>query len=116
MFLKRINKMHRQGKEELLRIQEQQRTTTDHLIGTLTEILEAAGDLVNETALGRRVQEVLIARGGAAQLRGDCAAISAYSGNNYYPLLWKFYRPYRSILFSKEVVSRVVEIFLAHPR
>ena len=33
------------------------------------------------------------------QLLEDCEDVSSYSGNNYLPLLWKFYRSHRSTLF-----------------
>lgn len=29
----------------------------------------------------------------------DCDIVSSYSGNNYLPLLWKFYKSYRKSLF-----------------
>jgi len=37
----------------------------------------------------RRVRELL----------ASCEAIAAYTGDNYLPLMWRFYRSYRSTLF-----------------
>lgn len=53
----------------------------------------------DDAALGRQVRLVLTRRGGVSQLLSDCAAVTAYHGNNYLPLLWKFFKSYRHLLF-----------------
>ena len=37
--------------------------------------------------------------GGAATLRAHYEQVSAYHHNNYRPLMWRFFRPYRAALF-----------------
>jgi hypothetical protein len=37
--------------------------------------------------------------GDIRQLLASCEAIAAYNGDNYYPLMWRFYRSHRSTLF-----------------
>ncbi len=99
MFLKRIGRIHARGKEELERLRREHRTTAEGLIGVLGRILEAEEAGEDEADLGRRVREVLSVHGGVEALREGCEAVSAYNGNNYLPLLWKFYRGHRSLLF-----------------
>jgi len=100
MFVKRIARLHVQGKEALIDLRERQRATTEHLVSVFAEVLaetDAAAD--DDALLGRRVRRLLDERGGTEALRDDCAAITAYNGNNYLPLLWPFYRAHRSTLF-----------------
>ena len=110
MFLKRIARMQTAAKEELVRLREQHRATTEHLVAVFADVLQAtvvpedrpAADGAAETddaAVGRAVRAVVAARGGHETLLDACAAVSAYTGNNWLPLLWRFYRSHRSALF-----------------
>lgn len=45
------------------------------------------------------IQSTLSANGGLDQLLSQCEAITAYKGNNYYPLLWRFYQSHRAAFF-----------------
>ncbi|MGC5328636.1 Tn3 family transposase [Brevibacillus sp. SYSU BS000544] len=99
MFLKRIGTIHKNGKEELELLREQHRSKTENLISVFTEVLQTSEGTDNDTALGEKVRKLLAARGGIQTLMDDCDAVSSYNRNNYFPLLWKFYRKYRKLLF-----------------
>lgn len=99
-FLKRIGAIHNKGKQALAELQEKHRTKTEHLISIFTEVLQTAdGHQGDDATLGRSLKDLLAQRGGANVLLDDCESISAYSGNNYLPLLWKFYKSHRPELF-----------------
>ncbi len=106
MLVRRLARLHTQGKEALVALRERQRAMTERLVAAFAEVLEQA-DIragtdatdADDAALGRRVRQVLDARGGPEALHDDCAAVAACSGNNYLPLLWPFYRAHRAALF-----------------
>ncbi len=81
MFVRRLARLHTQGKEALVALRERQRAMTERLVDAFAEIVEqanvGAGADEGDAALGRRVRQVLDARGGAAALRDDCAAVAA---------------------------------------
>jgi len=79
MFVRRMTRLHTQGKEALVALRERQRSMTDRLVGVLAEVLEQADANAAEgdAALGCRVRRVLDARGGAEALRDDDAAVAA---------------------------------------
>ncbi|WP_374493403.1 Tn3 family transposase [Zoogloea sp.] len=99
MFLRRVATIHKRAKEELERIQIDQRGQVERLVGTLDGVLSIlAGEPDNATA-GAQIREYLEPVGGIDQVRERCAQIQASSGNNYLPLIWKHFRPHRSLLF-----------------
>ena len=70
--------------------------------------LPALADVIDETiqtppednaALGQGVRNILKDYGGAEALRERYEQVAAYHNNNYRPLMWGFYSPYRSELF-----------------
>jgi TnpA family transposase len=96
MFIKRLMRVHRHGREALAmdRLKHQERT--DGLIHRLHEVILAwSGDGDAE----QRLQAI-----GAALtpdshvLLEQCEAHQAQAGNNYYPYLWRFYQNHRSTL------------------
>jgi TnpA family transposase len=99
MFIKRISQIHRRGKDELERLRIKFRQKTEHLVATLADVIDVLETQPEDEEAGRTIRTLLTKRGGAAALHDDCAAISAYSGDNYFPLLWRFYRSHRSTLF-----------------
>jgi len=111
MFLKRIARLQMAAKEELVRLREQHRATTEQLVAAFTDVLQAtsgaddraapggAADPADDAAIGRAVRAAIAAQGGREALLDACAAVSAYNGNNWLPLLWRFYRSHRSALF-----------------
>jgi hypothetical protein len=78
MFCKRMATLHKKGRERLAEIQAANRAETERLIGVLGEVLEDAGG-IDELATAQE-------------------AVSAYHGNNYLPLLERFYRSHRPVL------------------
>lgn len=100
MFLKCIRNIQNKGKEELKRIQEKNRVKTENLISILTNVLEKTNDSYNnDESLGKQIRKIVDDNGGTEALLTDCDIVSSYSGNNYLPLLWKFYKSYRKSLF-----------------
>nr|WP_244306153.1 hypothetical protein [Bacillus cereus] len=49
--------------------------------------------------IGSEITEFFEIRGGIDSLQQDCLALSSYNGNNYLPLLEKFYNSHRKNLF-----------------
>ena len=99
MFIKRISQIHRRGKDELERLRIKFHQKTEHLVATLADVIDVLETQPEDEEAGRSIRTLLTKRGGATALHDDCAAISAYSGDNYFPLLWRFYRSHRSTLF-----------------
>lgn len=99
-FLKRIGAIHNRGKQALAELQDKHRAKTERLISVFAEVLQTTeNSQADDASLGRQVKELLVARGGAGVLLDDCESVSACSGNNYLPLLWKFFKSHRSELF-----------------
>lgn len=110
MFLKCIRKIQNNGKEELKKIQEKNRAKTEHLISILTNVLIKTNDNTNSNStLGKEIRDIVKKNGGTEALLTDCDTISSYNGNNYLPLLWKFYKIYRKPLF------RLIELLEIQP-
>jgi TnpA family transposase len=96
MFIKRMMRTHRHGREALAmdRLKHQERT--DGLVHRLHEVILAWGTKGN-------AEERLDAIGAALApdstvLLEQCEAHEAQAGNNYYPYLWRFYQSHRSTL------------------
>lgn len=99
MFIKRMSHIHRRGKDELERQRLRYRQKTEHLVATLADVIDVLETQSNDRLAGKNIRNLLIHRGGSQALQDDCAAINAFSGDNYFPLLWRFYRSHRPSLF-----------------
>lgn len=99
MFIKRMNHVHRRGKDELERLRIKYRQKTEHLVATLADVIQVLESQPADADAGCTIRSLLSSRGGTQALQDDCAAINAFSGDNYFPLLWRFYRSHRSTLF-----------------
>lgn len=99
MFIKRINQIHRRGKDEMEHLRIKYRQKTEHLVATLADVIEVLETQPKDEVAGQTIRTLLLTRGGSLALQDDCAAINAFSGDNYFPLLWRFYRSHRSTLF-----------------
>ena len=99
MFLKQMKKIHNLAIEELDFIRKRQQITTEKLVSVLTDVLV----VFNEDALYSKpleqLQTIFKQTGGVEQLLSECEEINAYQGNNYFPLLWRFYKSHRSAFF-----------------
>lgn len=125
MFLKRIGKIHQKAKDELERLRKLHQETTEKLVGVFTNVLQVLAEdeveteqllreqvdnltlnqsLNNQTPtdsnqLRNQINQILTPLGGIEQLLNECEAVNAYQGNNYLPLLWRFYKSHRSAFF-----------------
>jgi len=99
MFLKRMKTIHNKAKEELERLRQKHQETTEKLVGVLTSVLQVFVDEPMEKEIVNQVNQVFAPQGGVQQLLNECEAINAYKGNNYLPLLWRFYKSHRSVFF-----------------
>ncbi|SFP68381.1 Tn3 family transposase [Salibacterium halotolerans] len=99
MLMKRMGNLHNSGKDELEKIRNQQREKTEHLVSTFTEVLYTLEEDPYVEDAGQKIKDVLEARGNVRTLLDDCEAVASYHGNNYLPLILKFFRSYRSTLF-----------------
>jgi hypothetical protein len=97
MFIRRMQKIHVKAKEALNKYREEYQARTDRLITTLRDVIVAYS---TEGEVIQRFTEIENALGQSPdQLLTECEAHLAYTGNNYYPFLWRFYRSHRAILF-----------------
>jgi len=101
MFGKRIAKFHQRAREELDRIRAAHRQTTEGLMATFAELLAALKRQpgLDDASTGRLVRQVITPRGGVEALLADCEAVAAYHGDNYLPLIHRFYASHRRALF-----------------
>ncbi|MCH2232455.1 MAG: Tn3 family transposase [Crocosphaera sp.] len=102
MFLKRIATIHKKAKDKLEEIRQQHQQTSDQLLSTFQEVLQLLSDedkSEKPQEILETIQSTLSANGGLDQLLNQCEAITAYKGNNYYPLLWRFYQSHRAAFF-----------------
>ncbi len=96
MFIKRLMRSHRHGREALAldRLKHQERT--DGLIHTLHEVILAWNTDGNDEQRLHAIGTVLATD--SRVLLEQCEAHQAQAGNNYYPYLWRFYQSHRSTL------------------
>jgi TnpA family transposase len=107
MCIKRLHRIHVQGKEELDQLRMRQQETTEHLVGTLADVLGVLEEARPDEEMGAVIRQVLTRQGGVTQLLLECEAVSAYHGNNYLPLLWRFFRVHRTGLFRLARILRL---------
>lgn len=105
MYLKRVRRLHRQAKERLAEIQEQQQVLSETMISAFADVVqqtdetEKLAEAERDAALGQQVRRIVQANGGTEKLQADCELLLAYQNDNYLPLLPRFYRSQRATLF-----------------
>jgi hypothetical protein len=101
MVLKRVRHITNAAKERLKELHEQHRELEEQMLAVFSEVLDHTIDIPEdeEATLGHSVRQLLQTRGGAETLRDQYEQVSAYHSDNYRPLMWGFYRPYRAELF-----------------
>ena len=62
---------------------------------------------ISDFEAGQQLRAFLSRNGAIAKLRRDCAAVKEWDNNNYLPLLWKYYRSHRKVLFR---LARVLKL------
>jgi hypothetical protein len=115
MFCKRMAVIHKKGKERLAELHEQHRAESERLLDVFGDVLAGAREATapdNDDATapepaaavaeraGRLLLKTLSDAGGVEQLSAAHEVVSAHHGNNYLPLLEKFYKSHRSALFT----------------
>ncbi len=100
MFLRRMSRIHKLGKKALDLLRKYQQEMSENVADVLGAIIQHSLETPDDARFGRDVRRLLAVSGGLDKLRDDCNAIAAHRGNNYLPLLERFYRPHRSLLFS----------------
>ncbi len=126
MFSKRIARFHAQAQQELELIRARHRALTEELIDTLADVLRVMESNPPDAEVGRQVKSAVADHGEIGELLAGCDAIAAYSGDNHLPLLWRFYRSHRPVLFrmartlhfeattQERTLLQALEILLAH--
>ena len=99
MFLKQMKKIHNRAIEELDSIRKKQQITTEKLVSVLTDVLVVFSEDTTDSNPLEQLQTIFKQTGGVEQLLTECEEINAYQGNNYLPLLWRFYKSHRSTFF-----------------
>src|SRR5919109_842902 len=101
MLLKRMRHTTNAAKERLQELHEQHRELEEQMLAVFSEVLDHTIDLPDDedATLGHSVRHLLQTHGGAEALREQYEQVSAYHHDNYRPLMWGFYRPYRAELF-----------------
>ena len=98
MFIRRIAKLHQKAKDELQKIQIRHLEKSERLVTIFSGVLQKVDLEQSDAALGQTLRKVL-GKHDIGALLEDCEQLEAFHGNNYFPLLWKFYRSHRSALF-----------------
>jgi TnpA family transposase len=106
MFCKRMATIHRRGRELLAAIQERQREGSERMIAVFGDVLAAAREARTHAEgndwrqrFGVEAATVLEDAGGLEVLETEHEELSAHHGNNYLPLLDRFHRGHRAVLF-----------------
>ena len=98
MFVRRVGAIHKRANDELDAIQRKQRDQVEDLVGLLDGVVDILADESDETAIAQADRKLLAPKGDLEPLRESCAAIRAFSGRNYLPLLWKHFKAHRSVM------------------
>jgi hypothetical protein len=99
MFLKRMSKLTTKAKEELERLREQERATSEHLIEVFSDVLQVTTETEDPAESSKVIRAVLTREGGAARLLEQCEQVSAHHDERYQPFIWRFYSVHRKALF-----------------
>lgn len=124
MFCKRMAIITNKARDKLEELREQHRTDSERLLGVFGDVLagvrdtlgptDAEGEIAGEEAgedggavaavvaerAGRMLLKTLHEAGGVVELSAAHEAVSAHHGNNYFPLLERYYRSHRATLFA----------------
>jgi hypothetical protein len=95
MFVRRVGAIHKRASDELDVIQRKQRDQVENLVVLLDGVVDILIDESDATAITKAIRKLLAPSGDLEPLRESCAAIRAFSGRNYLPLLWKHFRAHR---------------------
>ena len=102
-LIKRMTKIDHSGEEALADYRKRHQSRTDELIAILHDLVTVMQDEDSARAALASMRAVV---GDQAELiLRDCEAHAAYADDNYYSLLWHFYKSHRQTLF--ELLSEI---------
>ncbi len=96
MFIKRIMRIHRRGKEAVARHHLKHQERTDGLLRTLRDVVTAYH--TDGEAPQRLAAIEAVLAGTSRELLEQCDAHEAHAGNHYDPFLWRVYASHRPTL------------------
>jgi TnpA family transposase len=101
MLLKRMRRTTTAAKKRLKELQDQHRELEEQMLAVFADVIEETIHTPpdDHAALGQGVRTIFKDSGGAEALRERYEQVSAYHNDNYRPLMWGFYSPYRAELF-----------------
>jgi TnpA family transposase len=100
MLLKRMRRTTTAAKKHLKELQDRHRELEEQMLAVFADVIdETIQTPEDNAALGQGVRDIFKDYGGAEVLRERYEQVSAYHNNNYRPLMWSFYSPYRAELF-----------------
>jgi TnpA family transposase len=101
MLLKRMRRTTTAAKKRLKELQDHHRELEEQMLAVFADVIEETIHTPPEdhAALGQGVRTIFKDYGGAEALRERYEQVSAYHNDNYRPLMWGFYSPYRAELF-----------------
>lgn len=92
MFVRRMGAIHKRASDELEVIQRKQRDQVENLVILLDGVVDILAEGSDGMNIAQSIRKWLAPKGDLEPLRESCAAIRAFSGRNYLPLLWKHFR------------------------
>jgi TnpA family transposase len=111
MFLRRMRRTFTLAQEQLKELQDQHRELEEHMLAVFAEVIDQTMQTPEDNAaLGQGVRAILKNDGGAEALKARYEQVSAYHNQNYRPLMWPMYRPYRAAIFQ---LSRLLKFHSA---
>ena len=99
MFLKRMRQTHNRAKEQLENLKAEYRLWEEQMMETLNQVVDSAAKESKDSALGKRVRNILEEYGGADTIAKRYKIVSVYHGNNHLPLLWNKHRAHRKAIY-----------------
>ena len=100
MLLKRMHRTVTAAHTQLQELHDQHREMEEQMLAVFAGVLDATIHTPDDdAALGQGVRHLFKDHDGAEALRARYDQVAAYHNNNYRPLMWEWYRPYRAELF-----------------
>jgi hypothetical protein len=101
MLLKRMRRTTTSAKKRLKALHDYHRELEEQMLAVFADVIDETIHTPpdDHAALGQGVRTIFKDYGGAEALRERYEHVSAYHNDNYRPLMWGFYSPYRAELF-----------------
>jgi TnpA family transposase len=100
MLLKRMKKVHNNGREKLKEFQDKYRAIEERIMKLASEIANRSLTSENTEALGQQTKDIIELYGGAEKILEEYKLVGAYHNKNHLPLLWDIHKTYRSALYN----------------